>query len=39
MERNYKDDGSSRDETDWRSKEMEYMRFKSTQTEVQQLWI
>ena len=32
MERNYKDDGSStKDETDWRSKEVEYMRFKTTQ--------
>jgi hypothetical protein len=26
MERNYKNDGSSRDEADWRSKEVEYMK-------------
>ncbi len=26
MERNYKDDDSSRDEADWRSKEVEYMK-------------
>ncbi len=38
MERNYKDDGSSnKDETDWRSREVEYMRFRTTQTEVQQM--
>ncbi len=32
MKRNYKDDGSSTmDETDWRSSEVEYMRFRTTQ--------
>jgi hypothetical protein len=36
MERNYKDDGSSRDEADWRSKKWNIRRFKTTQAEVQQ---
>jgi hypothetical protein len=40
MERNYKDDGSStRMKQTGDQKEMEYMRFKTTQKEVQQLLI
>ncbi len=31
MERNYKDDGSSRDEADWRSKEVEQMKIQETE--------
>ena len=39
MERNYKDEDSTPRMNRLEIKEMEYMRFKTTQTEVQQLWI
>jgi hypothetical protein len=37
MERNYKDDGSSSRMNRLKIKEVDYMRFKTTQAEVQQL--